>query len=98
MKIVLSLIVFVCLFNRCSSDKVRMGHFYDGGYVFELDQNKRSGYMVSVDDLSRQANWSEAMELYASFRGGGYDNWTLPTKDSWRSIYESFCKKEIGHF
>ncbi|MDE5613870.1 MAG: DUF1566 domain-containing protein [Treponemataceae bacterium] len=56
-----------------------------GGLVFYIEGNKS----YEVSELLGTATWSGAFELCNNYRGTGYDDWYLPTKDELNLIYEN---------
>lgn len=59
-----------------------------GGLVFYIEGNKS----YEVSELLGTAAWSGAFELCNNYRGGGYDDWYLPTKDELNLIYKNLRK------
>ena len=51
--------------------------------------------MVSEKDLSC-ANWEDAKKLCSEYRGGGWCDWRLPTKDELNQLYLN--RDKIGGF
>lgn len=58
------------------------------GLVFYIEGNKS----YEVSELLGTATWNEAFELCKNYRGGGYDDWYLPTKDELNLIYQNLRK------
>ncbi len=61
-----------------------------GGYVFYIEGDRG----LECSEILGEGNWSEAVEMCKNFRGGGYDNWRLPTKDELSYIYSNLRKME----
>ena len=61
-----------------------------GGLVFYIEGN--TSYEVS--EVLGTASWDDAIELCKAYRGGGYDDWYLPTKDELNLIYQNLRKTE----
>ena len=59
-----------------------------GGIVFYVEGNKS----YEVSEMLGVATWSGAFELCNNYRGGGYDDWHLPTKDELNLIYQNLRK------
>jgi len=58
--------------------------------------NKEQKLIVSEIDLGR-TNWEDAKKLCSDYRGGGFDDWRLPTKDELSQIY-LLHKMGVGGF
>lgn len=61
-----------------------------GGLVFYIEGNK----FYEVSEVLGTASWDDAIELCKAYRGGGYDDWHLPTKDELNLIYQNLRKTE----
>ena len=59
-----------------------------GGIVFYVEGNKS----YEVSEMLGEATWSGAVELCNNYRGGGYDDWYLPTKDELNLIWQNLRK------
>ena len=59
-----------------------------GGLVFYIEGNKS----YEVSEVLGTMTWSGAFELCNNYRGGGYDDWYLPTKDELNLIYQNLRK------
>ncbi len=53
--------------------------------MFHIEGNKS----YEVSDLLGRATWGKAFELCYDYRGGGYDDWYLPTEDELNLIYNN---------
>ena len=62
-----------------------------GGIVFYIEGKKA----YEVSEILGAANWETAMSMAKNFRGGGYDDWYLPTKDELNLVYENLRKTGI---
>ena len=61
-----------------------------GGLVFYIEGNKS----YEVSKILGTGTWSWAMQMCKNYRGGGYDDWYLPTKDELNLIYQNLRKTE----
>lgn len=62
-----------------------------GGIVFYIEGKKA----YEVSEILGEANWETAKKLCKDFRGGGYDDWYLPTKDELNLVYRNLRKTGI---
>jgi hypothetical protein len=65
----------------------RDGRFiaYDNGTVLDT----RTNLMWALKDNGSDMNWSNAKSYCDSYRGGGYSDWRMPTKDELMGLYSS---------
>ena len=59
-----------------------------GGIVFYIEGKKA----YEVSEILGEANWDTAMSMAKNFRGGGYSDWYLPTKDQLNLVYWNLRK------
>lgn len=59
-----------------------------GGIVFYIEGNKS----YEVSEMLGTSSWNGAIKLCKAYRGGGYDDWYLPTKDELNLIYQNLRK------
>ncbi|MCH5283332.1 MAG: DUF1566 domain-containing protein [Treponema sp.] len=59
-----------------------------GGIVFYVEGNKS----YEVSEMLGVATWDGAFGLCNNYRGGGYDDWHLPTKDELNLIWKNLRK------
>lgn len=72
--------------NTVAGLSLKIGDIGPGGWlVFYIEGNKS----WEVSELLGEATWSEAFNLCKDYRGGGYDDWYLPTKDELNLIYQN---------
>jgi len=65
-----------------------------GGFIFF---NSGGQYKECSDDLGIN-NWSTANINSLSYRGGNFNNWSLPTRSELELIYNNLYKKGVGSF
>lgn len=61
------------------------------GIVFYIEGKKA----YEVSEILGDADWETAKSMAKNFRGGGYDDWYLPTKDELNLVYENLRKTGI---
>jgi len=70
--------------------KLKIGDQYEGGIVFYINPDGKSGLIVSSRDMGRHS-LDEAKELCAVCNEGGYNDWSLPTIEElillWKQRY-----------
>lgn len=59
-----------------------------GGIIFYVEGNRTYEVSEPLGEGSRE----EAIQMCSDYRGGGYDDWYLPTKDELNLIYENLRK------
>lgn len=62
-----------------------------GGIVFYIEGKKA----YEVSEILGEANWETAKTIAKNFRGGGYSDWYLPTKDELNLVYRNLRKTGI---
>lgn len=73
------------------SDSLKIGDIGSGGgIIFYVEGNKYFECM-----LLGSASWQDAFTLVKNYRGGGHDNWYLPTQEELDYIYENLRKKDV---
>jgi TolB-like protein len=63
-----------------------------GGLVFFAE----GGTYMEVSGILGTASWNEALTLARNYRGGGYTDWHLPTRNELDFIYKNLRAKNIG--
>lgn len=76
--------------------KFKIGQHYQGGKIFYIDKTGKHGLIASPKDFAEMSEWSTAKNLCENYRGSGYSNWHLPTKEELNILYEQ--KDSIGGF
>ena len=61
-----------------------------GGTIFYVEGNK----VWEVSERLGSATWDDAKTRCYQYRGGGYDDWYLPSKEELNLIYENLVKTE----
>jgi fibronectin type 3 domain-containing protein len=64
-----------------------------GGIVFYVN----GGRGMEVSGILGTVSWSEALTLARNYKGGGYSDWRLPTKDELNLVYQNLRAKNIGN-
>ncbi len=64
----------------------RDGHFiaYDNGTV----KDTKTGLMWAAKDNGEDINWQDAKRYCENYRGGGYNDWRMPTLDELKGTYD----------
>jgi hypothetical protein len=69
------------------STSLDVGEYYGGGIVAYVDGTGIHGLIVTADDLSSNAKWSEAVQICNDLDMGGYSDWHLPNRDELTKIF-----------
>jgi hypothetical protein len=83
---------------------VKVGDSYGGGvvaYIFKhgdagYKANETHGLIAAKKDLSDGETWDNAKKICHEYKGGGLNDWRLPSKDELSKLYIS--KQQIGGF
>ncbi|NTV68360.1 MAG: DUF1566 domain-containing protein [Chlorobaculum sp.] len=83
---------------------LKTGDQYGGGKVAFLFQPGEAGYVegqthgliAATADLGNGTTWSKAVTLCKEYRGGGFSDWRLPSKEELNRLYIN--KTLIGGF
>jgi len=64
----------------------RGGRFiaYDNGTV----KDPKTGLMWAAKDNGEDINWQDAKRYCENYRGGGYNDWRMPTQDELKGTYD----------
>ncbi|MFH1096393.1 MAG: DUF1566 domain-containing protein [Candidatus Desantisbacteria bacterium] len=73
-----------------------IGEHYGGGIVFSVSDTGQHGLVAAIKDQSTGANWNDAKQICSNYRGGGYADWYLPSKDELDLLY--LQKGVVGGF
>lgn len=57
---------------------------YDNGTVLDT----RTGLMWAAKDNESNITWAEAKSYCRNYRGGGYEDWRMPTQDELAGLYD----------
>ena len=60
-----------------------------GGLIFYIEGNKA----LECSELLGEANWEGAKRMCSEYRGGGYSDWYLPTKEELNWIYNNLRRE-----
>jgi hypothetical protein len=65
----------------------RDGRFiaYDNGTVLDT----RTNLMWAITDNGADINWHDAKSYCENYRGGGYTDWRMPTRDELAGLYDA---------
>lgn len=75
---------------HASEDSWKIGDFGPGGgIVFKIEDN----WAWECSEVLGKRTWNEAKILCREYRGNGFDNWYLPSKDELGCIYQNLIKK-----
>jgi len=66
-----------------------IGEKYGGGIIVDLDNSKRHGIICSPTDINTSLDWNNSIAVCIAYRGGGFTNWRLPTKDELADLYSN---------
>jgi hypothetical protein len=68
-----------------AGERARDGRFiaYDNGTVLDTQTN----LMWAAKDNGGNINWADAKSYCRNYRGGGYKDWRMPTKDELSRLY-----------
>ncbi len=61
-----------------------------GGLICNIEGNRG----LECSEVLGDANWEDAKKMCAEFRGGGYDDWYLPSKEELNFIYINLARTE----
>ena len=73
------------LTQYCNPD-LKIGDFFEGGIVFQLDSTKQHGFVCDITDL-QQSKWELADSLCSVSFSQGYNDWVLPSKEQLNKMY-----------
>lgn len=77
-------------FSGTVSGKIHIGDLKAGGKVFYVDSTGQHGYVCALSDGSATSTtWSNAISICTAYRGGGYTDWKLPTKNQLSLLYSN---------
>jgi hypothetical protein len=67
----------------------------DGPFIAYSDGtvlDKRTNLMWAAKDNGASINWQDANRYCETYRGGGYNNWRMPTQDELAKLYDASYK------
>ena len=74
-------------FNYVIYEGHKIGESYGGGIIFYVSDDGQHGLIAAKADQG-SGNWSEAYKLCKNYKGGGYNDWRLPTKEELNKLYK----------
>jgi len=60
-----------------------------GGLICNIEGNRG----LECSELLGDANWDDAKKMCTEYRGGGYDDWYLPSEEELNFIYRNLARK-----
>ena len=70
-----------------------------GGTVFHVAGNIYMEVSPILNAVDMGADWYDAVKVAKNYKGGGFTNWQLPTKEQLNNMYENLIlNKGIGNF
>jgi hypothetical protein len=66
---------------------------FDNGTVLDT----RTGLMWAARDNGKDINWRDAKRYCENYRGGGYNDWRMPTQDELEGLYDKNKKNRHGY-
>jgi len=75
-----------------------IGSFLGGGILFSVSETGRTGFVAAANDLSHSASWEQAISLCSQYRGGGFEDWFLPSRQALIDLYKVLHKNQMGGF
>jgi hypothetical protein len=73
---------------NCNGDSIQIGDYYQGGYVFQIN-NDGSGLIADVSDLGSSFTQPGAISAAENATSQGYSDWFLPTRAQYNLIYHT---------
>ena len=76
--------------------ELRTGKSYGGGTIFYIDRSGQHGLIAATTDLAKETGsripndvgpWNRAIQSCKDYRGGGYTDWFMPSKDQLNMMY-----------
>jgi tetratricopeptide (TPR) repeat protein len=75
--------------------EISIGAHHGGGIIFYIDGTGQHGLIAATADQGT-GNWDHAVQLCRDYRGGGYADWYMPSKDQLNTLYSQ--KELVGGF
>lgn len=67
-----------------------------GGMIVSADEKGEHGLVISLEDLSTEADWKNAKTLCESYSNNSFEDWRLPTKSEMEMIYKNLSPMSIN--
>lgn len=74
---------------------VAVGEYYGGGIVVFVDEKGINGLIVTTEDQSQNATWSQAKLICDNLEYGGFTDWHLPNRDELNKVFLFFKAGDI---
>jgi hypothetical protein len=79
--------------TKVNFKRIEIGDPGPGGGIVFFAEGER---YIEVSEILGAHTWSDALSVARNYRGGGYSDWRLPTKDELNLIYQNLRAKQIG--
>lgn len=57
----------------------------------------QDGTFMEVSSIIGSCNWNDADRIARNHKGGGFNDWRLPTNVELNTIYQNLCKENLGN-
>lgn len=79
-------------------EKLKIGLPYQGGIIFYMDEGGKHGLIAATEDFREvYVNWNKGINDGNRYRGGGYSDWRIPTKEEIKSLVSGKGIVRNGH-
>jgi TolB-like protein len=80
--------------TRLTFNRLGIGDTGPGGGIIFFAEGKEC---LEVSRILGEQNWSNALTTARNYKGGGYSDWRLPTKEELNLIYQNLRARNIGN-